>query len=263
MQKIRKITQLLFLLLIVIVPILNLIEIYFINGSFISLSVGNLPISDPLAVFQAIFLSHKIVPLMLASILIPILLVIFFGRVWCSYACPYFLLTEFIDSVKKKFNIKSVRQNKISTDRQNIIRFALLLIGFAIVGILGVPILYLFSPPSVISTQMIMIIKHFTITFEIIIILLILIIEIFFIYKFACRYLCPTGTLLSLFQFKSFGLKVKHIGSCSECKACIKVCPLMLDPKVDGDSKQCNNCGICVDNCTDNLKQKTLFFKMK
>ncbi len=263
MQKIRKISQLFFLLLIVGIPILNLIEIYFINGSFISLTVGDLAISDPLAVFQAIFLSHKIVPLMLISILIPILIVILFGRVWCSYACPYFLMTEFIDKIKLKLNIKSVRNKNINTNKQNIIRYGLLVIGFIVIGILGVPLLYLISPPSVISTQMIMIIKHLTFTSEVIILLLIIIVEIFFIYRFACRYLCPTGTLLSLFQFKNFGLKVEHIGSCSECKACIKECPLMLDPKIDGNSKQCNNCGICVDSCKDNLKQKTLFFKMK
>ena len=263
MQKIRKISQIFFLLLIVVIPILNLMEIYFFNGSFISLTVGNLAISDPLAVFQAIFLSHKIVPLMLISILIPILIVIFFGRVWCSYACPYFLMTELIDKIKNKLNIKNTRNKNINTNRQNIIRYGLLLTGFIIIGILGVPLLYLISPPSVISTQMIMIIKHLRFTSEVIILLSILIVEIFFIYRFACRYLCPTGTLLSLFQFKNFGLKVKHIGSCSECNACIKECPLMLDPKTDGNSKQCNNCGICVDSCKDNLKQKTLFFKMK
>ena len=81
MQKIRKVIQFIFLAPLFIVPILNMLEIYFIKGTYISLDAGGLSISDPVAVLQALFLSHSVRPIMLASIAIPALIVIFFGRV--------------------------------------------------------------------------------------------------------------------------------------------------------------------------------------
>ena len=53
MNKLRKIMQFMFLAPLFIVPILNLLEIYFIKGTYISLDIGGLSISDPVAVLQA------------------------------------------------------------------------------------------------------------------------------------------------------------------------------------------------------------------
>ena len=83
MQKFRKVIQFIFLAPLFIVPILNLLEIYFMKGTYISLDVGGLSISDPIAVLQALFLSHHVAPIMFVSVAIPALIVIFFGRVWC------------------------------------------------------------------------------------------------------------------------------------------------------------------------------------
>ncbi len=82
MQKFRKILQFIFLAPLFIVPVLNLLEIYFIKGTYISLDIGGLSISDPVAVLQALFISHSIRPIMLASVAIPALIIILFGRVW-------------------------------------------------------------------------------------------------------------------------------------------------------------------------------------
>jgi len=263
MQLIRKIIQIFFLLLIIIAPILNIYNIYFIKGSYISMDIGALAFSDPLAIFQAIFLSNILPNAILISVIIPILAVLILGRVWCSYACPYFLIVEFFDFCRKKLKLKSIKPDYVNSNKQNIVRFTLLVLGLVAAGIIGIPILYLFSPPSIISTQLIMLIKHFTLTVEVILIPIILILEFFLFYKFFCRFICPTGTFLSLFQRENLGIKVTYSGNCSKCNICAKVCPLILDPKVDGTSNQCNNCGLCIDNCKDNKIKKTLYFKIK
>ena len=110
MQKFRKVIQFIFLAPLFIVPILNLLEIYFMKGTYISLDVGGLSISDPIAVLQALFLSHHVAPIMFVSVAIPALIVIFFGRVWCSWACPYYLMLDGFEALRKKLKLKSLKK---------------------------------------------------------------------------------------------------------------------------------------------------------
>ena len=110
MQKFRKVIQFIFLAPLFIVPILNLLEIYFMKGTYISLDVGGLSISDPVSVLQALFLSHHVAPIMLVSVAIPALIVIFFGRVWCSWACPYYLMLDGFEALRKKLKLKSLKK---------------------------------------------------------------------------------------------------------------------------------------------------------
>ncbi len=264
MKLYRRIVQWSFFLLMFIVPILNLLEIYFIKGTYISLDIGELAVSDPLAVLQAIFASHEIKAVMLGSVAIPVVISLLLGRVWCSWACPYYLILDGIENLRKKLKLKPLKPtyNESNITKSNFIRFATLLIGFIIVGIAGIPLLYLISPPSVISSQTVMFVKYFTLTAEFIIIPIILILEFFFFYRFWCRFFCPTGTVLSLFRINK-GLHVEYAGNCSNCKRCVRVCPMVLDPRKDTNSLQCHNCGECVDNCPDNKKGNTLKFKIK
>ncbi|MFC2082444.1 4Fe-4S binding protein [Candidatus Bipolaricaulota bacterium] len=67
--------------------------------------------------------------------------------------------------------------------------------------------------------------------------------------RFWCRYLCPMGALLSLFNRVSFlRLKLdKH--RCSGCDACSSDCPMGLEPHTQYDNHNCIKCGRCVDGC--------------
>lgn len=264
MQKYRKIIQFIFLAPLIIVPILNLLEIYFIKGTYISMDAGGLSISDPIAVFQALFISHSVRPIMIASITIPILIVFLFGRLWCSWACPYYLLLDGIEKLRKKLKLKSLKPkyNATISRRANIIRLAVLLGGFILVGILGRPLLYLISPPSIMSSQAVLLIKYFYLTAEFIIFPIMIIIEFFFGYRIWCRYFCPTGTCLSLFQTK-YGMHVEYSGDCTHCNKCVHVCPMILDPRSDSLSPECNNCGECISHCPDNKNKPTLYFKIR
>ncbi len=262
MQKLRKVIQFIFLAPLFIVPVLNIFEIYFIKGTYISLDAGGLSISDPVAVLQAFFLSHHFIPFMLVSVLIPVLIAILFGRVWCSWACPYYLILDGFDVLKKKLKIKSNKPayKKEIHEKANISRLSVFTLGLIIAGILGIPVMYLISPPSILSSQAVLLIKYFYITAEGILLPVILLVDFFAGYRIWCRYICPTGTCLSLVQSK-YGMHVEYSGDCSQCGVCEKVCPMVLDPKKDGLSSACNNCGECISHCTDNKHKQTLYFK--
>lgn len=67
--------------------------------------------------------------------------------------------------------------------------------------------------------------------------------------RFWCRYLCPMGALLSLFNRLSFlGLRIRQ-DRCTSCGLCSRACPMGIEPHREGDSSNCIRCGECVGAC--------------
>ena len=67
--------------------------------------------------------------------------------------------------------------------------------------------------------------------------------------RFWCRYLCPMGAILSLFNRVSFlHLQLKP-NQCSGCGTCSESCPMGLDPHLEHDNHNCIKCGECVGAC--------------
>lgn len=67
--------------------------------------------------------------------------------------------------------------------------------------------------------------------------------------RFWCRYLCPMGALLSLFNRVSlFGLRLKA-DRCSGCGVCARACPMGITPHLEINSTNCIKCGECVTAC--------------
>ena len=163
----------------IIVPILNIFEIYFIKGSFFSLDIGDVAMSDPLSIFQIIITSKTFNIVMLVTVSIPILVVFFFGRIWCSWACPYYTIVEGLTFLRKKLGLKSLKKEYSPVDptKANFSRYSVLILGLIITGILGFPFLNLFSTPGVISTQTLLLVKTGIVTVEIFLIIILLFIE--------------------------------------------------------------------------------------
>lgn len=79
--------------------------------------------------------------------------------------------------------------------------------------------------------------------------------------RFWCRYLCPMGALLSLFNRVSF-LRLKlDTNRCSNCGVCASECPMGLEPHIDYDNHNCIKCGRCVEGCQ--LSALSLGFSLK
>ena len=68
--------------------------------------------------------------------------------------------------------------------------------------------------------------------------------------RFWCRYLCPMGALLSLFNRVSLLHLELRTDRCVECGACAVRCPMGIEPHVDHDDHNCIKCGACAEACT-------------
>lgn len=76
--------------------------------------------------------------------------------------------------------------------------------------------------------------------------------------RFWCRYLCPMGALLSLFNRVSFLHLSLDRRTCSQCAACAAVCPMGLEPHIEYDDHNCIKCGACTEACSLGALRLTL-----
>ncbi len=74
----------------------------------------------------------------------------------------------------------------------------------------------------------------------------------FFYDRFFCKYLCPMGAFLGLFNKLGFYQVTRHADACIDCLACDRVCPVNIEvsatPETLSDS-ECIACGECVAVC--------------
>jgi polyferredoxin len=73
--------------------------------------------------------------------------------------------------------------------------------------------------------------------------------------RFWCRYLCPMGAILALFNRVSL-LHLEWNGAeCTGCETCVDACPMGIDPRREHDGHNCIKCGACTESCVpDSLK---------
>jgi len=67
--------------------------------------------------------------------------------------------------------------------------------------------------------------------------------------RFWCRYLCPMGGLLGLFNRASLLHLSLDKARCTGCRVCSGACPMGLEPHEEKDDHNCVKCGACVEAC--------------
>ncbi|MEM4293402.1 MAG: 4Fe-4S binding protein [Thermoplasmata archaeon] len=78
---------------------------------------------------------------------------------------------------------------------------------------------------------------------------LLLFLLIYFVARGWCRYICPLGAQLSLFNRISITYIKLNKERCVDCGACKKHCPMGIDPRKHTDSFECIRCGRCIEAC--------------
>lgn len=250
--RLRRITQTGAFVFILAVPVLNLFNFTLITGTYYSFSIGSLVIIDPALIIQFILINKVALFTVIVSGLIPLLLALLLGKVFCSWICPFNLISELTHSFLQKFRItKGINKNPPSQ-----IYWTIALGIFLITMISGIPFITLFSLPGLISAQTADAVLWGKIAPEILILLIILLIEAFVIPRFWCKYICPSGAILALFKTKNT-LNIRFIAQkckiqCSDDKfryMCNVICPLNLNPRKENIYPYCFNCGACVEMC--------------
>ena len=247
---IRRTVQILSLAGMVAVPLLNSRGISAVSGSFYSLEIGPLLLTDPLIALQPLLATMTLDPTLLDSALIPIGLALVLGRVFCSWVCPQNTLSELFDAVGARLGLTRLW----TPVPMPITRYAVLALILAATLLFGFPLASLLSAPGIISVQTARLIYEGTVGLELALIGTIILAELFLVRRVWCNHLCPVGSMLSLFRFrKTMRVVMAEEGenTCLHCRECAKACQLDLNPMAGNIAPQCHNCGACIDACQE------------
>ena len=248
MPRLRKGAQLLTIILIILVPILNKNGITVLMGSLYSFAVGPLWITDPLIGFQTILTTMTADVTLLLSMVLPVVLALSFGRVFCSWVCPQNTISELVDLAARKFGINRPFGRKTTA----VPRYAVLFVILFLTVLAGLPLASLLSAPGIISVQVAKLVYEGIVGLELGLFAVIIVFELFIVRRGWCNYVCPVGSFLGIFRFKKtlkvvFAEDEEHV--CGKCLACIDACGLGLNPLEPGIYPQCHNCGECISAC--------------
>jgi ferredoxin-type protein NapH len=255
LQSARTALQLFVLLFLIAVPVLNWLGIHWIIGTLYSISIGDLDIADPAMALQTTLLTRELYGPLLLAAAIPAVLALVFGRVFCSWMCPYNTLAEWADNARRFLFRKrwtAARVRVVPANPKPFIYWGIFTVLLVAVLVAGLPLLSYLSAPGILSSQLSQGILGFGVGPELALVALLLVAEIALARRFWCKYACPVGAGLSLFRGRRTMRITRDAERCG-CKpggeACRIACPLGLAPKEGDVYPYCFNCGSCLKAC--------------
>ncbi len=276
LQAVRRTLQLLVLLILVVVPVLSLYDnlrnqrdeigiearwdtrlvhrmvggleepgklTQSVRGSVWTAKVGEVVISDPLAAVDFMSASRVLVDRFLLTALVPVILTLLLGRVFCGWLCPADLVFEIAAKVRRWAGIKT----DVGFSRAT--KYAVLALGAAFAAALGSQFFAEIYPPRIVSGELYLWITFGAFGAGAWFFLAVVAFEIFVSRRFWCRYVCPGGALYSLLgKWRVVRLRL-DADACTGCRLCNVSCELGLDAMNGRFGAECNNCGLCVRAC--------------
>ena len=182
-----------------------------------------------------------------------------FGRVFCGWICPLGTIGEISAGLARKLGIKRKELPPSLDGALKMLKYVILAVILYYTWSLGTLAWRDYDPwaawmhlaagwDEIVSTPW-----AFAVLFGLVIG------AGLFIERFWCRYLCPLGAALAIFQKLSFTKVVRNRETCITCGKCDRSCPMGLAPMsaakvADAD---CIACGRCTESCP---VEKTLVF---
>jgi ferredoxin-type protein NapH len=174
------------------------------------------------------------------------------GRTFCSWICPYHILSEWAELIHLKLSPKFSWIKHHDFDRRA--RFILWLVFAVLAYVTGYTVYETISPTGILSRALV-----YGPSVAALWVLALLVFEVFYSRRFWCRYACPIGLTYGLVGATA-PLKIKHdLRKCFNDGACRKVClvPHVLHSTKKGAAVKlntelgadCTRCGRCIDVC--------------
>lgn len=255
LKRARRAAQAAAALAFVAIPWLNLQDINLVSGNLLALDLFGLPLADPLAALQVALGGWPPPSRLWLGGGLALLLALALGGVFCSWLCPYGLLSELAQALGRRLMPRRAR--RAARPWELIVKVYAVGIALAAVWALSAPpALNQLSLPGWYSRffQQAFLMEHYS--WAGYALLLLLALEFAAGRRLWCRYACPQMLLLALVsRLNPRRLRVGFDARRCRCgkgpEPCDRACPLDLAPKTMAGlvAAQCNNCGDCVIAC--------------
>jgi len=252
----RRVVQTATAVVFVLLPLLNAGGFQSVWGNFLNIHIGSLTFSDPLAVLQVVVGNRIVTPKIFIGAGLVLGIAFFLGTVFCSWICPFGLLSELTHALARK--IKAGKKIDINASKSGpAAKLILFCCGVAAVFLFfHSPILNQASLPFQYATVFQYLFMQNHLFGAAWVLTAILLVEFIFRRRLWCRWVCPQSVLIALAgRCNPRVLKVRFDPkNCLSAKAsppCQNACSLDLDPRrLNGASRLlCTNCGDCIDAC--------------
>ncbi len=269
----RRITQVLFVLLIILVPVLDIFRYDSDSKELIVLGqIWGLSLKQGFYADRSIygsahvavhFLLRAVLPWVIALSIFP-LLGLLLGRSFCGWLCPEGALFELADHLTLKLlDRRSLFKKKgndpdVSGERKAVYRVAALLCLTVIPLSGGIALTGYLVAPRTIWHQILNWDFTFGVKAGILGISIYMIIGSVFVRHSFCKYVCAAGLMQTLFGWISpLSLRLRFnslsASKCTDCRNCDKACFMDVMPRKNRRDISCVNCGACMEACDREL----------
>lgn len=242
----RRLVQLAIALFYIVLPVASRRGLS-VSGNLAALKIGRIDLIEPAAGLSALFAGRNATATLFAGIVPVVLLALILGPVFCSWICPWGLVSERIDAFKSSQHWSSKAWEPLRR-----IRPLSLATWFAVSVLISVPLPAFFSAPRLItSLPLEAIFLRISPLVTGLILAGLLVLEMFAPRRIWCRALCPAGALANYLRCKKT-VKVMVAERHCVCTAeplCLTECRWGLDPRNIRSHDGCTNCMRCVEIC--------------
>ena len=256
----RRISQLGILGLFLLGPLAG---IWIVKGNLASsLTLGVLPLTDPLVLLQVIASGHlpESAAIIGASIVVVFYLLVG-GRVYCSWVCPINIVTDLAEWLRRRLKIKNSANFSSKT------RYWLLGGILLVAAISGSVAWELVNPVSMVYRGLV-----FGMGLAWGVVAAVFLLDLFVGRRAWCGRLCPVGAFYGLLgEGAVLRVSAARREQCDDCMDCFAICPehQIIRPALKGADKgvgplitsgNCTNCGRCIDVCARDVFEFTSRF---
>jgi polyferredoxin len=247
----RRLTQILFIFLLVVIPVSGLLRIDPVAGAFVVLG-RQIWWSDFFLVFGLWMLLASSMVLLYSTV----------GTAFCGWACPQNSLSELANRwtyklLGKRADVSiSGEKMKVAASKNRPLNWLVLGVIIFLVSMFMalIPLFYFYTPDVIWSFVTFQHDARLASSLHYIyfIIVLVIFVDVSFIRHFWCRFMC-------VYKVWQHGFKTHQTlrviyddtrsDSCEKCNYCNTVCYLGIDPRKTDLYDSCINCGDCIDAC--------------